>query len=477
MVLSDRSKPHILMVVARGEAVRNFLYSETLRVLSKNAKVTLLSLVDHGEVIKYVKPFVDNIIPLEKYCEKSAVVFFRDVIHTAHYRWLWSEAVKYYWGRHNHRVRGNLRETLKLYAWRFFGWFFANRPMLVLGTRIEQWLSWHYRPTRDFDHLFRELKPDLVFNCSHIHGPQADLPMRVAIGLGIPTVVFVFSWDNLTSRSRIFPVYDHFLMWNQGMRDHLLELYHPTIQSGQVHITGTPQFDFHFNPDFVWDRERLCAEVGLDPRRRYILYTTGMASDFPEEHRIVVELIRYLKEMDSESRPQLVVRTYIKGTSEEMLGLADKHAEDPDVIFPPILWDKEWIMPLHHDLYVYSNLLRYTALGINPASTVTLELMMFGKPAINLGFEPPETNLPRWTRFSRHVDYEHYRPVASSGGVMVARSIEDLHRMVIRGLTEPEADRQAQDSFIKKMFDNTLDGKSGQRVAETLLSLVYRNYS
>ena len=31
-------------------------------------------------------------------------------------------------------------------------------------------------------------------------------------------------------------------------------------------------------------------------------------------------------------------------------------------------------------LYIYTNLLRYTTIGINAASTVTLELMMYGKP-------------------------------------------------------------------------------------------------
>ena len=36
-------KPHILIIIARGEAVRNFLYSETLPALREKARVTLLS--------------------------------------------------------------------------------------------------------------------------------------------------------------------------------------------------------------------------------------------------------------------------------------------------------------------------------------------------------------------------------------------------------------------------------------------------
>lgn len=469
--MNSGKKPHIVLVVARGEAVRNFIYSETLKEISQNAKVTLLSLVDHGEVMEHARQYVEAIIPLKSYREKSLVAFFRDVVHTAHYQWLWTEAVKYYWGRHNQRVKGDLYETLKLYSWRFFGRLLASKTMLRLATHMERWLSWHFRPTRDFDKLFREINPDLVFNCSHIHGRQADLPMRVAAGMGIPTAVFVFSWDNLTSRSRIFPPYDHFLMWNGGMQKQLLGMYHPEILPEQVHVTGTPQFDFHFNPSFHWDWETLCTEIGLDPSRPYILYTTGMASDFPEEHRIVAEVIRYLKGSDHSPKPQLVVRTYIKGTSEGMISLANKYKSDSDIIFPPILWDKQWVMPLHHDLYVYTNLLRHAALGINTASTVSLELMMLGKPAINLGFEPPDTNLPKWTRFARHIDYEHYRPIAASGGVMVAHSLNELMEYLDLSLIDPQISVIQGREFMHQMMGDTLNMNSGKRVANLLTNI------
>lgn len=468
---NNNQKPHIVLVIARGEAVRNFLFSDTLTELSKHARITLLSVVDHGEVIEHVRPYVEKILPLQSYRENSLVSFFRDVVHTAHYQWIWTENVKYYWEQHNHRVKGDVYVAIKLFAWRILGRPLANRPMLRLATRLERWMSWYFRPTKHFDNLFRELNPDLVFNCSHIHGPQADLPMCVAAKMGIPTAVFVFSWDNLTSRSRIFPPYDHYLMWNEGMRQQLLEMYRSDIQPDQVHVTGTSQFDFHFDPKFFWDREKLCAEIGLDPARPYILYTTGRSIDFPEEHRIVAEVINYLKEIDLILKPQLVVRTYAKGTGEGMLALADEHIDNPDVIFPPILWDKQWLMPLHDDLYVYTNLLLHTALGINAASTVSLELMMLDKPVINLGFEPPGANLPYWTRFSRHVEYDHYHPVAQSGGVMVARSVDDLRKMIKEGLANPQAQSEARRSFICRMFGDTLDGKSGKRIAQGLIEL------
>ena len=432
--------------------------------------------LNHGELKEFSEPFCDRIIQFQEYKENALVILFREIIHTAHYQWLWSEAVKYYWGRHNARVKGNIRQMVKLYIWRIFGRIIAFRPMLRICTKIEQWLSWKFRPTKDFDQLFDRLKPDLVFNCSHIHGVRADLPMRVASGMGITTSVFIFSWDNLTSRSRIFPPYDHYLLWNKKMLDQLIELYSPEININQVHTIGSPQFDFHFNPKFIWEKEKLYNEVGLDINRPYILYTTGMASDFPQEHKIVQSIIEYIKEKKIEKRPQLVVRTYVKGTSEDMLLLAKNYQNDKDIIFPPILWDPLWVMPLNKDLYVYSNLIRFTSLGINTASTVTLELMMHNKPAINIGFEPPGSNLPNWSRFSRHVDYEHYIPVVSSGAVMLARSISELNDMIVFAFDNPHHKKEEQQGFIDNMFDGKIEKSSASRASNKLYKIAKMNH-
>ncbi len=468
--MKGNPKPHILLVIARGEAVRNFLYSETLPALAEQARLTLLSRVDHGEVVERVHSFVERIIPLQAYREHPLVSFYRETLHMAHFRWLWSENVKSYWGRKDAKVRGKPYEMLKLAGLRTLAVPLANRPALQYGTRLEQSLSWQFRPHTEFEALFAQLQPDLVFNSSHIHGYEADLPLRVAHGMNIKTATFIFSWDNLTSRSRVMVPYDHFLVWTEGLKRQFLEFY-PEVFPDRVTVTGTPQFDYHFDPRFWLSREELAQRTGLDPKRPFILYTTGRDVDFPDEHKIVTEIIRFVKSLETAPRPQLLVRTYIKGTSPEMSALARSFEGDPDVIFPAILWDKQWTMPLYDDLALYTSLLRHTVLGINPASTVTLELMMNGKPVINLAFEPPGSNLPNWSRFARHIDYDHYRPVAASGGVMIARSLADLKVMILRGLEQPEADRAAQERFLKSFFGATLDGHSGRRVATELIRL------
>ena len=462
-----KDKPHIVLVVPRGEAIRNFLYSDTLHVLNENAQVTLLSVVDDEAFLARFRPFTERILPLKEYPQCRVVAYLRTFTENAHDRWLWSGVAQNHWEMRDVRAakRGKIlqRNIVKILSK-----FFANNFSLHTLTGLEQYLNWKLRPTKEFDKLFTKIKPDLVFNGSHIHGLAGELPLRVANRMGIPTAGFIFSWDNLTSRSRIFVPYDYYLVWHENMKKQLLSIY-PKIKPEKVFVTGTPQFDFHFKPEFLLTREELYKRIGADVGRPYILYTTGMSTDFPEEHRTVELVIRLLQEIEIQPKPQLVVRTYVKGTSTEMKALADRNI--PGVIFPKVLWEEKWFTPKYEDLEVYTSLLRHACMGINAASTVSLELMMFDKPVINIGFDPPGSCLPHHLRWIRHIEYDHYLPVAESGAVMVARSESDMRGMLKRGLTQPQADSEKRHQFIESMFSNTPDSNSGRRVSEQLIKL------
>jgi hypothetical protein len=127
-------------------------------------------------------------------------------------------------------------------------------------------------------------------------------------------------------------------------------------------------------------------------------------------------------------------------------------------------------MPLQEDLAVYTSLLRHAALGINAASTVSLELMMHDKPIINLGFDPPGSALPHHLRWRRHLEFDHYRPVASSGAVMVAMSPSELAPLLDSALRDPGRQTAERRAFLEQMFHGMLDGGAGGRVAERLVA-------
>lgn len=461
------ARPHLVIVVGRGEVIRNFLFSDTLPRLCEEADVTVLSIVDDEDLLRHVRTHTDRIVPLREHLAPPAVQRLRSLAENAHDRWQWCTTGQNHWELRDRRAaeRGGRhlrrRRMMKVGA-RLLAFPAALRAL----TALERELHYRFRPTRELDRLFEELRPDLVFNGSHIHGMAAELPLRVAHRMGIRTAGFVFSWDNLTSRSRIFVPYDDVIVWTEGIRQQYLGLYPETPQD-RVIATGTPQLDFHFKDEHKMSREDLCRKIGIDPARPYVLYTAGIDHHFFEEHLHVETVARLLGEIDVPQRPQLVVRTYVKGTSDEMKALARRGL--PETVFPKVEWSERWQTPELADLTTWTSLLQHCALGINAASTVSLELMLFNKPIINLRYDPPGSNLPWCLGYERHILFDHYKPVAESGATMVAESTDDMARFLRRGLVEPEADAGARKSFIDQFFGGLLDGKAGIRVAEVLL--------
>ncbi|MEM7285166.1 MAG: hypothetical protein AAF480_02350 [Actinomycetota bacterium] len=466
------SRPRILIVVPSGEAVRNFLYSATLERLAADADVTLLTVVHDDAFVTRFGPMTTDIVPLGDHPEHGAVTRFRHIVHTAHMRWRWSKVFQNNWElRSAEAAAGSTRDRLR---WRFLrttARVLANRRILDVMTAIDRRASVRLRPTQAFDELFDEIRPDLVFNGMHVHGPRGDLPCRIAAARGIPTAAFIYSWDNLTSRSRIFVPYDDFLVWNDRMKGDLVTLY-PQISPDHVHVTGTPQFDFHRRTDQLMDRAELAESIGFDPARPFVLYTTGVDRHFREEHLTVEHVAASMAALDLDPRPQLVVRTYVKGTSPEMRDLMERGL--PDTVFPTVEWDERWFTPTERDLRVYSSLLHECAVGINAASTVSLELLALDKPVINLGFDPPGSRLGWPDRWIRHIEFDHFAHVAESQSTMIAMTPDEIGPMLHRGLTDPGYNSETRRSFIADFMGPAFDGTNGERAAEALLRLARR---
>ena len=97
-------------------------------------------------------------------------------------------------------------------------------------------------------------KPDLVF-CTNQRPVNAVAPLTAAQDLGIPTGTFIFSWDNLPKATMIIQP-DFYCVWSEYMKQELLK-YYPFIQKEKVFITGSPQFEPHFNKSLLRIQRRI----------------------------------------------------------------------------------------------------------------------------------------------------------------------------------------------------------------------------
>jgi hypothetical protein len=456
---------HVLAILPRGEAIRNFVQSGAFDRIQASAELTVISVApDEATKVSLEKRY-KRVLELHEAAERYPVRLLRELLDLAHGRNLWSAAARERW-RLRDAEADTRRKRLKRVGKKILASSFASRRGVDMLERSERMISRALCPDDYYTRLYRELRPSLVFNGSHVHSVVAIQAVQAAQWLGIPTAAFIFSWDNLTSQGRILPAYDYYLVWNEDIKEQLLRIY-PRISADRVLVTGTPQFDFHFRRDSYWSREEFCRKLGARPERSLVLYSTGMAEHMPGEPLIVEQIADMLSEMTDLGEPQLLVRVYPKDHTGRFEDLKRRR---PDIVFPEAQWIKAWLTPTEADNEMLTNTLRHVVAGINVASTISLELCMFDKPVINVAYNPPgmpEVRVP----YARYYEYDHYRTVVDTGAVDVARTPDDMRAKLREALANPAAGCLKRRALMQRMFGETLDGRSSERVADAVLSL------
>lgn len=457
-------KKKILLVLPRGESIRNFVFSGTLDILSKHAEVHLLSVFPNKEIEGILKAKAFKVHELKYIPQKWILRFTREWLDMVHGRSLWSMAAKFRWKLRQFDAN-TLPKKIKRISKELMVQPFSNQKGTKFLSDIEEKLSQKVLPDPFYLNFLKEIKPDLVFLGSHVHSVIATPVMHAAKALKIKTGTFLFSWDNLTSQGRIMPSVNRYISWNREIADHLLEIY-PFLNPSQVSVTGTPQFDFHFDKNNYWTREEYCKIIGADPSRPIVLYTTGMANHMPGEDLTVERIGDMLNRFEGPNKPQLVCRIYPKDLTGRF---NEKMERRKDIIFPKIPWEPNWLTPTPEDIKLWTNMLLHCELGINIASTTSLELCMFDKPVLNVAYDPFEMNIEPYN-MALFYTFDHYKPIVDSGAVKVCYSEKELEESIHSELLNPLRASKERAALLNKFFGNTLDGKSHERIANVLLT-------
>ncbi len=460
----------VIVLLPDGVGVRNFVLGPLVNLLAAAGDVCLL----HGispDLVPVIGQGVNPAVRWEQMTRFREPILARVLRTTLGYAQMWwadTEAMRFLRQR---PVRGSWRNREIHRAGRGCGRMLASPLGMKSLSRLHCQVGKLDPQVDHYRSFLKEFKPAVMF-CSHQRPPQVLSPILAAKSLGIPTVTFIFSWDNLTSKGRIAAPFDHFLVWSDLMRQELLRFY-PEVSRDRVHVVGTPQFDPYDRDELLWSRDVFFAQVGADPSRPLICYSGGDSATCPEDPghlRILLELIR---NGGIEGRPQVLLRP----TPVDEGSRYNRVIEE----FPEVLVARpEWIhseaggwsqvMPMPGDVQFLANLVAHSDLNINMASTMTLDFAIRDKPVVNIAFDvadPPPFGRPLWDFFYR---FEHYRPVVELGAARFARSPEELAEHVNAYLSDPSLDRKARGAFVD-LEVGVPGGTASQRIADVLESI------
>jgi hypothetical protein len=312
------------------------------------------------------------------------------------------------------------------------------------------------------------IRPDILYSTVSI-AIQEFAYIRAAQVQGIPTVSSILSFDNLTSRAEL-PVFHHYVVWNERMKTDLLRLY-PDVAGDRIDITGTPQFDFHTRPDFLWSREETGRRLGLPDGARYILHAANSKHWTPTEPALVREFIERMGRDSTLRDLWIVVRLHPLDDFTRWQGIADGGLRV--VVSMPWLTPPDpdwWALIGADDQRLLVSTIAHAELCVNMCSTMSLDSAILDRPVVGLGFASVSGS-PEEKIYREAYNLLHYRPLVESGGLRIAWSWESMLTTIKDYLRDPDLDREARRSMVATEC-GPVDGRAAVRIADALTSIL-----
>lgn len=341
------------------------------------------------------------------------------------------------------------------------------RAEATLEARLEEMLLNYPRSSEATERL-RRSRPDAILTTSPFQFEQPGV-VSAAKKLGIPTIAFIPSWDNLSTKNRLMFRHDAYMVWSeQGKRE--LHHYYPYTRSLPVYVVGAPQFDVFFKAQFVRSREEYCASQGLRPDKPIIVYAVG-SPNFVQEHYGALNLAERVMAGDL-GDVQVVVRPHPIHDRQEMAELFRRFAPRVSLQCAADAGSELTARSQDEkDIVEWVNTFRHADVVVNLASTVTIDAAIFDRPVVNLDYDP-EPGQPNQTLVKdvNHI-WSHFKPINESGGVWLVNDSNEMIAAIKGYLANPSLHRERR-RWLAQYVCEYLDGRCGERMANALLDFV-----
>lgn len=331
--------------------------------------------------------------------------------------------------------------------------------------RLVRFLELRILPSASTASFFGLDTPDVLF-ATIIFNTECDVPLlREAQRRGIRTYGMVRSWDNLSGHGFVRVLPDTLLVQNNFLAECAFEL--QAIERKYIRVIGEAYYDNYFNNSLHEERNSYCARMGIDPKKRIVLYAAIGDPLFPNEGELadIFNLLVESSKIPSDCHFIFRAHPAFPSPLERMKNLAhvtpDRGATYEGNSHQ--LWDMDQKHVAH-----FINSLRHADVIITAGSTVMIDAVAFGKPVVAVAFDALSEAKP----FASVKDYflrtVHIKALVSTRGVRVASNVDELAQQIALYLKDPNADSVEREA-LKKHFASPLDGHSTERIAAALL--------
>ncbi len=298
-------------------------------------------------------------------------------------------------------------------------------------TRREERKTLYYHQCVE---TLRKEKPAMVF-CTNQRPMTAIAPLLAAQELGIPTGTFIFSWDNLPKATMVVET-DYYFVWSELMKEELL-FYYPYIQEKQIFVTGTPQFECHFDSNKLLSREDFFRQNNLDINKKYICFSGDDSTTSPDDPAYLEDAVKAVIALNNSGHNLGVVfRRCPVDFSNRYDTILKKYTQtivSIDPIWKPFSSQWNTILPTKEDDSLLSNLGEHCEMVLNLGSSMVFDFICHTKVCAYFRYNQKIQLDKNWDLFKCY-QYVHFRSMPDTNAVYWINSPDDITEIIEKGL-------------------------------------------
>lgn len=261
-------------------------------------------------------------------------------------------------------------------------------------------------------------KPAMVF-CTNQRPMTAIAPLLAAQELDISTATFIFSWDNLPKATMVVET-DYYFVWSDLMKKELL-FYYPYIKEKQVFVTGTPQFESHFDASKLISKEVFFEQNNLDINKKYICYSGDDVTTSPDDQKYLEDVAKAIRELNKKGYSLGII---FRRCPVDFSNRYDEVLSNYKDIITPIapLWikiGKGWntVLPTQADIDLQINTIAHTELVINLGSSMVFDYVAHNKGCAFINYDVDNKKDKDWS-VKKIYNYIHFRSMPNKNVVL-----------------------------------------------------------
>jgi hypothetical protein len=453
---SAAATPVLYLTLSASMAVRNFFQTAVLDLLAEHFEIEVLASPATAPALQSLKG------------QRKLRITVIDPGEEPHlWKWLRQAKKKVYMeGRRSATEAIWEKYTRRPLYQRIGGVFFRGLTRFIsaewLYQRLEA-LDLSLNRNRDLVRKFQR-HPAMLF-ATHATTYFEEYIYRNARAAGIPKMYMILSWDHLSSKVLLHQDFDRILAWNSHTKAELLQTY-KSYSDDSIRVVGIPQFDAYRRlPEISYSQ--WCAQYGLDPAKRTILFSTMPQQRHEQQHIILEALLKAILDgKDVPSDLQVLVKCHPFDTFAGYDSLLGRYpvAVLRSSLLPGQTFD-EWL-PKEQEIEISKDCLYFCCININIFSTVTIEASVFDKPIIHIAYDP----LPISNRIPCHEYYnwEHFRHIVQKGASTLVHSHQELLVAIRKYCSEPDF-RRSQRRLLVETYIGQPIGLASATVVEELI--------